>query len=83
MELYFRGDEASHLCEAEILDDEGVDSGGGDGAELFLRSLQFVGEDEGVHGNEAFDPVLVEVGHEFWEVFFGEVVGAEAGVEFR
>lgn len=68
--------------EAKILDDEGVDSGGADEAELCFGGGDFSGEDECVHGDEAFDTVFVEVGDELREVFCGEVVGAQAGVEF-
>ncbi len=76
-------DGAGHFRETEILNDEGIDSGGGDEAELLFRCLQLAGEDEGVHGDEAFDAVLVEVVHELGEIFLGEIVGAKAGVEFR
>ncbi len=42
---------------------------------------EFGGEDEGVEGDVTFDAVGVEEGHQAGEVFFGEVVGAKAGIE--
>ena len=75
------GDFSGHFGKAEVLDDEGVDSGAGDEPELAFGGFEFAGEDEGVHRDEAFDAVLVEEVHQLGEVVFGEVVGAEAGVE--
>ena len=67
--------------EADVLDDEGVHAGLADEAEAGEGGIDFRGEHEGVHGDEAFDAVFVEVGEEFGEVGFGEIVRAEAGVE--
>ena len=77
VELHVRGDLAGHFREAEILDDEGIDPGGGDGAELLLGGFQLAGENQGVHRDEAFDAVLVEIPHQLREVILAEIVGAE------
>lgn len=71
----------SHFGEAEVLNDGGVDAGVLRVLELAGGGIEFAGEDEGVHGEEALHAVAVEEFHEFGEVLFGEVVGAEAGVE--
>lgn len=83
MELHMWDDFPSHLGETEILDNQGIDSGGSDEAELGFGGFELSGEDEGIHGDESFDSVLVEVGHQIREILFGEIVSAESGVEFR
>jgi hypothetical protein len=75
------GDAFDKFGEAEVLDDDGVDAGVFEVAELGFGVGEFGGEDEGVEGDVTFDAVGVEEGHQAGEVFFGEVVGAEAGVE--
>ena len=75
------GDLFDEFGEAEVLDDDGVDAGVFEVAELGFGVGEFGGEDEGVEGDVAFDAVGVEEGHQAGEIFFGEVVGAQAGVE--
>ena len=79
MEFHVRRDGAGHFREADVLDDEGIHPGVCDQAELTLGGLQFAGEDEGIHRDEAFHAVLVQVGHEFGQVGFGKIVGAGRG----
>jgi len=77
-----RGDEAMYeLGGTEILDDDGVNTGGGDGFEIFDGFCEFIGEEEGVEGEETFNVVGVEVGDELREFCEGEIFGAETGVE--
>ena len=83
MQLDVRRDFAGELGEAEVLDDERVHAGGGDLAELLLGGLHFAGEDEGVHRDEAFHAVAVEVFHELVEIRIDEIIRAQAGVEAR
>jgi len=75
------GEDRSHFCKAEVLDDEGVDSTFLGEAQLFGSGLKFSREDEGVHGEEAFDPVFMEKGHQLGEIVLSEVVGSQACVE--
>ena len=83
VEFDVRGDLAGHFREAEVLNDEGIDASLGDEAELALGGLELAGENQGVHRDEALHAVFVEEGHQLGQVGFGEVVGAQAGVEFR
>ena len=83
VELDARHDFAGHFCEAEILDDQGIDTGGGDEAELPFGCFKLIRKYEGVHRDKAFHSVLVEVGHQLRQIFLTEIVGSEAGVEFR
>jgi hypothetical protein len=75
------GDAFDEFGEAEVLDDDGVDAGVFEVAELGFSVGEFGGEDEGVEGDVTFDAVGVEEGHQAGEIFFGEVVGAQASVE--
>ena len=81
MDLDIGGECDRHFGEADILNDEGVDSAVLCEAELIGSGFELTGEDEGVHGEEAFDAMLVEKSHQFGKVFVGEVVGAETGIE--
>lgn len=75
------GEFDGHFGESDVLNDEGVDPAFLCEAELVGSGFEFTSEDEGVHGEEAFDPVLVEKGHELGKVLVGEVVSAQAGIE--
>jgi len=57
---------AEEFGDAEVLDDDGIDAGAGDAGEVIGGGGEFVGEDEGVEGDEAFDVVAVEIVHDFW-----------------
>ena len=81
MELDGRCDFAGHFCQAEVLDDQGIDSSFGDQPKLALGGFEFTGEDQGVHRDKAFDAVLVEELHQFGQVVFTKIVGPDAGVE--
>ncbi len=81
VEFHIRRDRASELGEAEVLDDQGIDIGRGDFAQLCFGGFQFAGEDEGVHCHESLHAMAVKVVHEFRQVFIGEIIGAESGVE--
>ena len=76
VELNVWNDFPRHFRETYVLDDESVDSGFADQAELSFGRIDFTSEDEGVHRDEAPDSVLVEVGYEFGEIVFAEIVGA-------
>ena len=75
------GERVDEFGDAEVLDDDGIDARGGDGFDVFDRGFEFVGEDEGVESEEAFDVVGVEVIHDPGKFFEREVGGAVAGVE--
>ena len=75
------GEGVDEFCDAEVLDDDGINAGGGDGFDVFDGGFEFVGEDEGVEGEEAFDVVGVEIVDDLGEFFEREVGGAVAGVE--
>lgn len=64
------------------LDDEGIDSGFADQAQLFFSGFDLVREDQGIHGDETFDSVFVKISHELGEVCFGKIIGTETCVEF-
>ena len=81
VDLDIGGEVDRHFGESDILNDEGVDAAFLREAELVGGGFELTGEDEGVHGEEAFDPMLVEEGHELGEILVGEVVGAQAGIE--
>lgn len=79
------GEGGAHLVDelnkAEILDDDGIDAGGGDLPEVGGGFGEFGGEDQGVEGEVGADVVFVEVAYDFREIFGFEVGGAVAGVE--
>ena len=81
MNLDVGGEFDRHLGKTDILNDEGVDFAFLGEAELVGGGFELTSKDEGVHGEEAFDPVLVEKGHELGEVLVGEIVGSQAGIE--
>ncbi len=64
------------------MDDERIHPGCGDATELRFGSLHLAGENQGVHRDESFHAVAVEVFHEFDEVCLDEVVCTQASVEF-
>jgi hypothetical protein len=68
-------------CDAQVLDDHGIDAGAGDLLEVVLGSGELIGEDQGVEGDEAFDVVAVEVLHDLRQFRECEIGGAVAGVE--
>ena len=81
METEAGGDFFDEFGEAEVLDDDGIDAAVLEVEELGFGVREFGGEDEGVEGDVTFDAMGVEEGHEAGEVFLGEVVGAQAGIE--
>lgn len=81
VEAEARGGFFYQLSKAKVLDDDGVNAGVFEVAELGFGVGEFGGEDEGVEGDVTFDAVRVEECHQAGQVFFGEVIGAQAGVE--
>ena len=74
-----RCDAMDEADESEVLHDDGVDSGGGDGGDEFGGGGEFVGEDQRVEGDEAADVAVVEKPHHLGEFLDGEVGGAVRG----
>ncbi len=79
------GEGGAHLLDeagdAQVLDDHGIDAGTGDGFEIIGGGKEFIGEDQSVEGDEAFDIVGMEVLHDAGKFRDGEIGGAVAGVE--
>ena len=67
----------------QILHDDGVGAGCGNGADEADGLGQLVGEDKGVEGDVAAHVALVEVAHHRGQLFEAEVGGAVAGIEGR
>ncbi len=67
--------------EAKILDDDGVDPGRGDGIDVIDCGGKFVGEDQGIESEKAFNVVAVKVIDDFRQLFNREIRGAMTGVE--
>ena len=71
------------LRQSQILNDESVHTGLGNGTQLRFGGLQLAGEDERVHGHESLHSVEVEKLHELGQVLVGEIVGTQPRIELR
>ena len=61
-------DGSGHANEAEVLDDDGVDPGCLQEAQLVGRLFQLAGEDECVHGHEPSHSMLMKEFHQTGQV---------------
>ena len=75
------GGDVEEFGKAKVLDDDGIDAGGGEGGDVVDGGGQFIGEDQGVEGDVAANVVGVEIGDDLGELVEGEIGGAMAGVE--
>ena len=81
VEFDFRTDGPGEADEAEVLDNQGVDRGLGSSVEESLRLRKLRRKDKNIHREVAPSAPGVEVIHDLWEVFLGEVFRPETGVE--
>jgi hypothetical protein len=66
---------------ADILNNQGIDSGAVEESEVLGGIVELTGEDQGVQRDVGLHPVAVAEGGHLRKFLFGEVVGTEARIE--
>ena len=81
MQFHIGRNQTRELCQAKILDDQGVDTRIGDQAQLPFRRLELSGEHQRVHRDKTFHAMTMQVIHQLRQVIFAKVVGTQPRIE--
>ena len=81
MDGKLRDDRGRQTHQTDVLDDQRIDAGTVQEAQVLRRVIEFSGEDKGIERHVGLHPVAVAEGGDLGKLLLGEIIGAQAGIE--
>ena len=77
----FRNDRGRQTHQTDVLNDQRIDAGTVQEAQVLRRVIEFSGEDKGIERHVGLHPVAVAEGGDLGKLLLGEIIGAQSGIE--
>jgi hypothetical protein len=81
MDGKLRNDRSRQTHQTDVLDDQRIDVGTVQEAQVLGGIIEFSGKDKGIERHVSLHPVAVAKGSDLGKLLLGEIIGAQSGIE--